>query len=153
MSSLQNDSLKIPIWSFIRLLFHFECRDTFKVSLIIFYNHIKYHALHNINVQLIDGSVVRSNHMIGFNQSGHLCCSLAFRRTINRLRPSTSSLATWSPPRIPIFSAVPCKARARNVWRDKEPQTGTKWITRGQRTNRTLPEINGRNLFVPLLLL
>lgn len=31
-----------------------------------------------INMQLIDGSVVRSNHMIGFNQSGHLCCLLAF---------------------------------------------------------------------------
>ena len=54
-------------------------------------------------MQLINGSVVRSNRMIGFNQSGHLCCSLAFRRTINRLRPSTSSLVTWDPPRIPIF--------------------------------------------------
>ena len=89
-------------------------------------------------------SVGRSSRMIGCNQfwSGRLCRSLAFQGAINRLRPSTSSLATRGRPRIPIFSAVRCKAtRVRNVWRGKEPQTSAKWITSGQRRTARRPNL------------
>lgn len=79
-----------------------------------------------------------------FARDVYVVRSLAFRRTINRSRPSTSSLATRGRPRISIFFVARRKAtRARNVWRDKEPQTNVKWITPGQRerTVRGLPWI------------
>lgn len=77
-----------------------------------------------------------------FARDVYVVRSLAFRRTINRSRPSTSSLATRGRPRISIFFVARRKAtRVRNLWRDKEPQTNAKWITPGQRAVRALPWI------------
>lgn len=94
-----------------------------------------------INMQLIDGSVVRSNHMIGFNQSGHLCCLLAFG---GRLIVWGHQRARWSRGVRRVFhifrgsvQSTECVTGQRTADRHKMDYTGTEnesHINRDQRS-------------------